>query len=151
MDWSGSMSSIARKIRKNAENFMIQDLYKNMTPEQYREGIKLAIERARKDFEEEYRSKFEKLINEYNYNLRDGFGVAIDTISVELLYELAVQMNAFDEEDPDIKSQIIKKVQEIYNNTITAVERYAKFQNDDKAQKEFKKRKQKVMKFFKLK
>lgn len=145
------MSSIARKIRKNAENFMIQDLYKNMTPEQYREGIKLAIERARKDFEEEYRRKFEKLINEYNYNLRDGFGVAIDTISIELLYELAVQMNAFDEEDPEIKSQIITKVQEIYNNTITAVERYAKFQNDDKAQKEFKKRKQKVMKFFKLK
>ena len=37
------MSSIARKIQKNTENFMVKEYYKNMTPEMYQQGINNAI------------------------------------------------------------------------------------------------------------
>ena len=36
------MSSIG-KLRKNAENYRINEIYKNMTPEQYRQGIEYAV------------------------------------------------------------------------------------------------------------
>jgi hypothetical protein len=144
------MSSIVRQIKKNSEQFQLSEMYKIMTPEQYQKGIQIAIERTRKDLTEEFQRKYDKLVNEFNYNLKDGMGMAIDTISIELLYELAVQMNAFDEEDEEIRSQIIEKVQEIYENTMKAIEKYSKYKNDKQAQKEYTKRKNKVLKFFKL-
>ena len=37
------MSSLYRKIQKNADNFIINEYFKNMTPEMYKEGINNAI------------------------------------------------------------------------------------------------------------
>ena len=145
------MSSISRQIRKNAEEFELRKFYNQMTPEQYQQGIKIAINRTRKEMIEEFQKKYDKLLNECNYNLKEGMGIAIDTISIELLYELGVQMNAFDEEDPEIRAQIIDKVQEIYENTMKAIEKYSKYKNDKQAKKEYQKRKNKVLKFFKIK
>ena len=144
------MSSIARQIRKKAIEFELKDFYSKMTPEQYQKGIQTAIERTKNEVTAEFRKKFESLVNEFDKEVKANSECAIDTISIELLYELAVQMNAFNEEDPEIREQIIEKVKEIYKNTMKAVRRYASYKNGNQASREFKKRKDKVLKFFKL-
>lgn len=145
------MSNQLKKIQKNAADFTLKQFYQNMTPEQYQKGIQVAIERTKKELTAEFEKKYKKLVNEFNYNLKDSIGVAIDTISVELLYELAIQMNAFDEEDEEIRNQIVDKVQEIYENTMNSIKKYSSYKNDRQASREFEKRKNKIEKYFKLK
>ena len=122
-----------------------------MTPEQYQKGIQTAIERTKKELTAEFEKKYKKLVDEFNYNLQDGMKVAINTISVELIYELAVQMNAFEEEDEEIRKQIIDKVQEIYEHTMDAIKNYSKYKNERQVERELKKRKNKIEKYFNLK
>jgi glutamine synthetase type III len=145
------MSSIARKIRKNAENFIIQDVYKNMTPEQYQKGIERAINLTKQELNKDFQYQYEKLCNKFNREMHIQAGQIIDTISVELIYELANQMHAFDEEDEEIRNQIIEKVQEIYENTMSSIKKYSSYKNDWQASKEFEKRKKKIEKYFKFK
>lgn len=145
------MSNALRKIRKNAEEFTLKDFYNKMTPEQYQKGIQTAIERTKKELTAEFEKKYKKLVDEFNYNLQDGMKVAINTISVELIYELAVQMNAFEEEDEEIRKQIIDKVQEIYEHTMDAIKNYSKYKNERQVERELKKRKNKIEKYFNLK
>ena len=144
------MSSIARQIRKNAIEFNLKEFYSHMTPEQYQKGIQIAVERTKEDLKAEFKKKFDSLYKEFEEDCKKNAECAIDTISIELLYELAVQMNAFDEEDPEIREQIIIKVKEIYKNTMDAVKRYSNYKNDNQAQREYRKRKNNVLKFFKL-
>ena len=40
------MSSLS-KLRKNADNYKINQFYNNMTPEQYREAVRYAIENTK--------------------------------------------------------------------------------------------------------
>ena len=138
------------KLRKNAENFIIKDVYKNMTPEQYQKGIQIAINRTKVELTKEFEIKYNKLVNKFANEIQESMSIVIDTISVELLYELATQMNAFDCEDEEIRNQIIDKVQEIYSNTMESLKKYAKYKNDRPATKEFKKRKDKIEKMFKI-
>lgn len=42
------MSSIG-KLRKNAETYRVNEIYRNMTPEQYKEGIRRAVDIATKE------------------------------------------------------------------------------------------------------
>lgn len=130
---------------------MIQDMYNKMTPEQYQKGINMAINRTRDELTKQFQKKYEKLVKEFDSNLKDGMATAIDTISVELLYELAVQMNAFNEEDEERLESIKYRIQQIYDNTMNSIKKYASYKNDRQASKEFKKRKQKIEKLFNIK
>lgn len=145
------MSSPLRKIQKNMTNFNIDNLYQNMTPEQYRQGIRIAIQRTERELTDEFNLKYQKLITDFNNDMREGMRQAIDTISVELLYELATQMECFTEEDEDLLEQKIGKVQEIYENTMETIRKYNKYKTSNQARKEFLKRKNKVEKMFNIK
>ncbi len=145
------MSSPLRKIQKNMTNFNIDNLYQNMTPEQYKQGIRIAIQRTERELTDEFNLKYQKLITDFNNDMREGMRQAIDTISVELLYELASQMECFTEEDEDLLEQKINKVREIYENTMETIRKYNKYKTNNQARKEFLKKKNKVEKMFNIK
>ena len=55
-----------RKLRKNAQNYEMQQIYNNMTPEQYKEGIKIAVRQASQELAREYDRQLYKLRDDYN-------------------------------------------------------------------------------------
>lgn len=138
------------KLRKNVNNYEIKSIYANMSPEQYRQGVKIAVETTKKELTYEFQKKFERLANEYNRNLKEGITLSIDTISVELLYELANQLGCF-EKDPDFLEDKIFRVQEIYDNTMNSIKKYAEYKNDNQARKKFEAKRKKVEKMFNIK
>ena len=142
------MSSIG-KLRKNAENYRINEIYKNMTPEQYREGIRIAVKNTTETLTAEYDAKLKKIANESNTHIQAGMRMAIDTISVELLYELANQLECFVTE-PEFLEDKINRVQEIYENTMKAIENYTNYKKVGKARKEFEAKKKKLEKMFNI-
>ena len=143
------MSSIG-KLRKNAENYRINEFYRNMTPEQYREGIKLATKQTAESLAKEYNLKLQKIQEESNYKIKEGIKLTIDTISVELLYELARQLECF-EENTEYLDQKIDKVQDIYSNTMKAIEKYTTYKKNGQARKDFEKKQKKIEKMFNIK
>lgn len=138
------------KLRKNAQSFNLQEMYSNMTPEEYQNGIKMAVQSAVRDLAIEYDKNINKLKNEYENNLRYSTIYAIDTLSVELLYELANQLGCF-EENPDFLEDKIYRVKEIYENTMNSIKGYVDFKTDEEAQKEFAIKKKKVEGMFDIK
>lgn len=143
------MSSLG-KIKKNAEKFELNQIYKNMTPEQYQEGIRIAVNKAISNLAIEYDNNIKKLKQHFEYELKGCTIYAIDTLSVELLYELANQLGCF-EENPDYLEDKIYRVKEIYENTMDSIKKYANYKNDKQARKEFEKKKKKVEKMFDIK
>lgn len=142
------MSSIG-KLRKNAENYKINQFYQNMTPEQYQEGIRIAIQKTTDDLTRQYNENLERLKEEANRNISQSATLAIDTISVELLYELGNQLGCF-EENPEYLDQKIDTVQRIYENTMNAINKYTRYKKGNQARKDFEKKKHKVQKMFKV-
>lgn len=140
-----------RKLRKNTEKYKINSIYDKMTPEDYKNGIHLAIEETRKDLAIEFNKKYKKLVDSFNTELNLSVISAINTISVELLYELAVQMNAFDESDEERLNSIKYRVQEMYENIMNAIKKYANYKNDRQASKKFEEKRKKVEKLFDVK
>lgn len=138
------------KLKKNANNYELKNIYENMSPKDYQRGITLAVETTKKELTYEFQKKFEKLANEYNRNLKEGITITIDTISVELLYELANQLGCF-EKEPDFLEDKIFRVQEIYDNTMNSIKKYATYKTDNQARKKFKEKKKKVEKLFNIK
>ena len=140
-----------RKLRKNTEKYKINSIYDKMTPEDYKNGIHIAVEEARKDLAMEFNKKYKKLVDNFNKELNLSVISAINTISVELLYELAVQMNAFDESDEERLNSIKYRVQEMYENIMNAIKKYANYKNDRQASKKFEEKRKKVEKLFDVK
>ena len=140
-----------RKLRKNTEKYKIKSIYDKMTPEDYQRGIHIAVEEARKDLAMEFNKKYKKLVDNFNKELNLSVISAINTISVELLYELAVQMNAFDESDEERLNSIKYRVQEMYENIMNAIKKYANYKNDRQASKKFEEKRKKVEKLFDVK
>jgi len=143
------MSSLS-KLRKNAENYKINEFYRNMTPEQYQEGIRIAIQNTTDDLTRKYNANLERLKAEANRNISESATLAIDTISVELLYELGNQLGCF-EENPEYLDQKIDTVQRIYENTMNAINKYTRYKKGNQARKDFEKKKHKVEKMFNVK
>lgn len=143
------MSSLS-KIRKNVENYNINQLYSNMTPEDYKNGIRTAVNGTIKELNIKYQENINKLKMEYEENLRYSTIYAIDTLSVELLYELAKQLGCF-EKEPEFLEDKIYRVKEIYQNTMDSIKKYANYKTDNQAIKEYEKKKKKVEKMFKIK
>lgn len=144
------------KIRKNAENFMIQDVYKNMTPEQYQKAVKFAVEKTKNDLIKEFEIKYTKLQNKFTNDLKGMTGNIIDTISVELLYELANQMGYWNlkedtEEEKYIKESVKYRIQEIYTNTMDSIKKYGNMKRESQAVRTFDKKKKKIEKEFNIK
>lgn len=133
------------KIAKNAENFMINHMYANMNPTQIRNAIELAVNTERKRLLEEYQKILDKTVKECKENTRQNTRQAIDTISVELLYELANQLGYWDmkedtEEERYIKDSAKYRIQEIYDNTIASITKYTKMKKSSQATREFRKK-----------
>jgi len=143
------MSSLS-KLRKNADKYKINEFYRNMTPEQYQEGIRIAIQNTTDDLTRKYNANLERLKAEANRNISESATLAIDTISVELLYELGNQLGCF-EENPEYLDQKIDTVQRIYENTMNAINKYTRYKKGNQARKDFEKKKHKVEKMFNVK
>ena len=145
------MSSISRHIKKNAENFMIDQYYKNMTPEQYKEGINNAIKMTEQRCLKTYEAELNRVTSQYNESIRNTTLVAMDTLATEMIYELGNILNCYVDE-PECLDQKIEIVQGIYETAMTAIEGYAsnKYKTSKQAQKAFKTKKQTIQKIFKV-
>lgn len=144
------MSNKFNKIQKNAENLMLDNFYKTMTPDQYKRAINTAIAQTKLDMANFYEKEYRKLYNEFNSDYQHQVLEVIDTMSVELIHELAVQMNAFEEDDEFRRNCIIDRVQEIYTNVMDSIKSYSTM--DKKvAEKQYEEKKKKVEKMFNLK
>lgn len=145
------------KIAKNAENFMINQMYTNMNPTQIKNAINLAVDTERKRLLAEYQKILDKTVKEYNEKIKENTCQAIDTISVELLYELANQLGYWDmkeetDEEKYIKDSAKFRIQEIYQNTMDSIVKYSKMKkNSNQATREFKKKYNKIEKEFNIK
>lgn len=84
---------------------------------------------------------------EYNNAIREGIMIAMDTLSVEILYELGNVLECY-EEEPDHLDQKIDIVQNIYETAMNSIRKYADYKNDNQAQKVFQKKKKTIEKVF---
>lgn len=145
------MSSLSRKIQKNAENFAINEYFKNMTPDMYKEGINRAIRMTEERCIKEYETELKRISDQYNESIRNTSLVAMDTLATEMIYALGDVLECYKDE-PEYLDQKIDIVQGIYETAMHSIEDYAssKYKNDEQAQKVFKKKKQTIQKIFKI-
>lgn len=136
-----------RKIKKNVEAYRINEFYRQMTPEQYREGIRSAVKNATETLAAEYDRNLKKIEEEANLRIKQSTHLAIDTISVELLYELGKQMDCFVDE-PEYFDQKKDKIQDMYSNIMSSLEEYAACKKEKDARKMFEKKRKLVEKTF---
>ena len=143
------MSSKWREIQQNADDFVIKEYFKNMTPESYQEGIKNAIKITENRLMKEYDAELKRITDQYNRTLREATLIAMDTLATEMIYELGNILNCYVEE-PEYLDQKIDVVQGIYETAMTAIENYAsnKYKNDKQAQRAYEKKKKTVQKIF---
>ena len=143
------MSSSFRKIQKNAEQYKIDQFYKTMTPEDYKKGIELAIKKTEEKLEREYNAELLRMGNEYNRAIQENTLIAMDTLAVEILYELGNVLECY-KDNPEYLDQKIDIVQNIYETAMNSIADYAsdKYNNDNQAQKVFEKKKKTVKKIF---
>ena len=101
------------KLRKNAENYKLNEIYRNMTPEQYQRGIQLAIQNTQNELVAEYNLKLQKMqdkiITDMTKKMDNLVSVAVNMISIEFLYELEKQLDCFID-DPEYMDQKIDLV-----------------------------------------
>ena len=122
------MSSIG-KLRKNAENYKLNEIYRNMTPEQYQRGIQLAIQNTQNELVAEYNLKLQKMqdkiITDMTKKMDNLVSVAVNMTSIEFLYELGKQLDCFIDV-PEYMDQKIDLVQEISEHIMINIENYDK-------------------------
>ena len=138
-----------KQILKNAEDFAIKEYYKNMTPETYKEGINNAIKLTEKRLTERYEAELDRVEQHYIRVAQEGALLAMDTLAVEIIYELGNILECYKDE-PEYLDQKIDIVQGIYETAMKNIEDYAtdKYKNDKQAQKVFKKKKKTIQKIF---
>ena len=143
------MSSISRKIQKNADNFMIDQYYKNMTPDMYKDGVKRAIEITEERLTKKFDAELLRMGKEYKRAIQEGTLIAMDTIAIEMVYELGNVLECYVDE-PEYLDQKIDIVQGIYETAMKSIEDYAssKYKTNKQAQKAFEKKKKTVQKLF---
>ena len=143
------MTNSMKQILKNAEDFAIKEYYKNMTPEMYKEGINNAIKLTEKRLTERYEAELDRVEQHYIRVAQEGALLAMDTLAVEIIYELGNILECYKDE-PEYLDQKIDIVQGIYETAMKNIEDYAtdKYKNDKQAQKVFKKKKKTIQKIF---
>lgn len=140
------MSSTWKKLQKASEDFAIKKYYENMTPEMYQEGIQRAIKMTEEKLTKEYNAELIRMGNEFNQKLQNSALMAMDTLAVEMVYELGNILECY-KDQPEYLDQKIDIVQGIYETAMKSIEDYAsdKYTDDKAAQREFN-RKKKVIK-----
>lgn len=140
------MSSTWKKLQKASEDFAIKKYYENMTPEMYQEGIQRAIKMTEEKLTKEYNAELIRMGNEFNQKLQNSALMAMDTLAVEMVYELGNILECY-KDQPEYLDQKIDVVQGIYETAMKSIEDYAsdKYTDDKDAQREFN-RKKKVIK-----
>lgn len=126
------MSNKLKKIEENANKFDFNKMVKELTPEQYMKNIAYVREQERKKYYDcliEIEDRYKKA----NY---DNILNTVNVMSVEILYEVATKLGMFNE-DCEAMEQKIDLIQEIYENTMRSVEKYAKCKTDNQAQRSF--------------
>lgn len=140
------MSSTWKKLQKASEDFAIKKYYESMTPEMYQEGIQRAIKMTEERLTKEYNAELIRMGNEFNQKLQNSALMAMDTLAVEMVYELGNILECY-KDQPEYLDQKIDIVQGIYETAMKSIEDYAsdKYTDDKDAQREFN-RKKKVIK-----
>ena len=143
------MSSLYRKIQKNADNFIINEYFKNMTPEMYKEGINNAIKMTESRLIKQYNEEIKQMAEKYNESLREGALLAMDTLATEMIYELGNVLECYKEE-PEYLDQKVEIVQNIYEVAMQSIADYAskKYKTDKHAQRAYEKKKKTIQKIF---
>ena len=136
-----------RKIQKNAHQYEINQIYQNMTPEQYKEGIRIAVKNAVDDLSLKFDKQLQKLCDDYNKQINESVHITMDTFSIEFLYELGEKLECFKEE-PEYLEQKIDLVQSIYENIMGCIKSYVDIKEDGKAYKEFERKRKKIKEVF---
>lgn len=150
------MSGIGRKINKNAKEFNIMDAYGKMTPQQIQGAIQTALNAQRNEMLNQFDIEYTRLKNDYNRSLELNFSNVIEILSVEMLYELANQMNYWNikgdtEEDKYVKESIKFRIREMFQNTMDMIKTYAGMKYETLASKEFENKKKKIKREFEIK
>ena len=143
------MSSPFRKVQKSANQYKLNEFYEHMTPEMYREGIRSVAAHAAEDVGKEYEKQIAKLKEEYNTNIKEGITMAMDTLAIEFIYELGNVLECYNDE-PTYLEQKVEIVQKIYENAMNNIKDYAKYKNDNQAQKVYEKKKKLVENTFNI-
>ena len=86
---------------------------------------------------------------EFNRSLRESVIIAMDTLSVEILYELGNILECYVDE-PDHLDQKIDIVQNLYETAMNSIKDYGgtKYKNDNQAHRVFAKKKKIVRNVF---
>lgn len=143
------MSSTWKKLQKASEDFAIKKYYENMTPEMYQEGIQRAIKMTEEKLTKEYNAELIRMGNEFNQKLQNSALMAMDTLAVEMIYELGNILECY-KDQPEYLDQKIDIVQGIYETAMKSIEDYAsdKYTDDKDAQREFNRKKKVIKKVF---
>lgn len=141
----------SRKIQRN----IINNKYSNISPKEFEKMLESAVFNARKELKIEYDKKIDKIINDYDRLIYSNTRNVIETIQTEFIYELASQMGYWNlkdsKEDSYIKESAKYRIEEIYKNVFKSIEGYSKMSSNEKAQKLYKMKKNKISKEFNLK
>ena len=139
------MSSLG-KIRKNVDRYRMEEFCRQMTPEQYKQALKTAVKAATENLALEYDRQLAKIQKETN----DEIGALIHVIIVEILYEIATQMDCF-VENPEFLDQKTDKIQEIFDNAMNSIQSYISYKKTGVSLKEYHEKKKKLEKTINLK
>ena len=139
------MSSYS-KIAKNAEKYRLEQFCNQMTPEQYKQTLKTAVKAATENLALEYDRQLAKIEQEKENKICS----LIHVINVEILYEIASQMDCF-VKNPEILDQKREKILEIYENSRKAIMGYIENKYPEKSLKEFCNKKNQLEKLLKIK
>ena len=141
----------SRKIQRN----IINNKYSNISPKEFEKMLESAVFNTRKELKIEYDKKIDKIINDYDRLIYSNTRNVIETIQTEFIYELASQMGYWNlkdsKEDSYIKESAKYRIEEIYKNVFKSIEGYSKMSSNEKAQKLYKMKKNKISKEFNLK
>ena len=139
------MSSLG-KFKKNVEKYRLEQFCSQMTPEQYQIALKTATKAVTENLAYEYDRQLARIEQEKN----DELNAIINVISVELLYEIAVQMNCF-VENPEFLDQKADKIQEMFENSMNAIQNYVSCKQSGLSLKEYSEKKKKLEKIIHIK
>lgn len=140
------MSSLS-KLTKNIENYKINEFYKQMTPEQYKQGIENAVKFREQELYEVFNKEIKKIREDANAEVAMRNAIVRQLIIVELLYEIADELECFVKE-PEFLDQKIEKVKGFYENTTKTIENYTKYKRTGQALRENEKKKKKLEEMF---
>lgn len=139
------MSSLG-KFKKNVEKYRLEEFCRQMTPEQYRQALKTAVKNATENLAYEYDRRLIALEKAKD----DELSAIINVISVELLYEIAIQMDCF-VENPEYLDQKREKIQEMFENAMNSIQSYISYKKTGVSLKEYHEKKKKLEKTINLK